>query len=185
MWGRIAQPIGVAWAMIAWVGCATIEEPEGEDDADDERMLPSTGGASGGSGTVVSGSGGGLIGGPSGGNFGFGGDDQGAGGTATGGASSGGGPAAGGSSSGGSTGSGSPAECLLDWETTPAGDDCLSAGQGDWVDGCTNVLNCWQQNDCTAAQCSSSPDDTCGQNAINNYNAGKQYADSVYSKLCN
>jgi hypothetical protein len=67
---------------------------------------------------------------------------------------------------------------------TPEADACLNAGQGDWVDGCTNALDCWQTNNCTPAQCSAMPDDTCGQNTVNNYNAGSSYAMTVYSNLC-
>ena len=88
-------------------------------------------------------------------------------------------------SSGGAANPGSPGACLLDWDTTPEGDDCLNAGQADWESGCTNLLNCWQTNDCTPTECSSVPDDTCGQNTIMNATPGRSHAEGVFEALCN
>lgn len=86
--------------------------------------------------------------------------------------------------SGGSATPGSPGDCLLDWDLTVEADACLDAGQEDRVSGCTNLLDCWQANDCTPAECSALPDDMCGQNTVMNATPGRSYADDVYAALC-
>ena len=66
----------------------------------------------------------------------------------------------------------------------PGADACLDAGQEDRVRGCTNLLNCWEDNDCTKTSCEATPMDVCGQNVVIDYSAGVSYAGTVYSALC-
>ncbi len=185
-------------------GCATATTTD--EGADDEMtQLPGTGGEGAGSGGVVMGSGGVVLGSSGGATSGgmpgsggvvIGGDGDGdTGGGLIGDGDTGGMPAdTGGASgdgdtggmtaSGGSASLGSPGACLLDWDTTPEADACLNAGQDDRVTGCSNLLDCWQSNDCTPAECSAQPEDTCGQNVVMNATPGRTYADDVYAALC-
>ncbi len=150
---------------------------------------------SGGEDNMVTGgtsSGGGLVGDDTGGSTSAGGAATG-GATASGGASSGGSTSSGGSSSsGGSTSSGgttgtpgSPAQCLLNWQSTSEAATCSSAPNPAGVQGCMNALNCWQTNDCSPSQCSGGPDDTCGQNKVANYTQGSGQAIAIFNALCN